>query len=87
MVRAMAITGFSPGIVITLIFALVPVILGTAMLRLARKPAPWTWVARIELVVIAVLGTVFWAGLLAGPALALIAALIPDMGAPFRENR
>lgn len=78
MVRALGISGFSPGVFITLAFVLVPVILGMAALRFARTPAPWNPKVRIAFVAIAVLGIIFWSGLLVGPVLALAAAIVPD---------
>ena len=78
MVRALAITGPSSGIIITLIFPLIAVSLGLVALRLTRSPEPWPVKVRISFGVIAVLGIIFWSGILIGPALALIAAIIPD---------
>jgi hypothetical protein len=78
MVRALGITGFSPGIVITLAFALIPVLLSIAALRLARLPEPWPLKIRIAFIVLGALGILFWAGFLIGPVFALIAAVVPD---------
>jgi hypothetical protein len=86
MVRALAITGFSSGIVITLIFALIPVILSIIALRLTRTPEPWPVKVRISFGVIAVLGIIFWSGILIGPALTLIAAIIPDRTKAIPKN-
>jgi hypothetical protein len=86
MVRALAITGPSSGIVITLIIALIPVILSIAALRLARTPEPWPVKVRISFGVIAVLGIIFWSGILIGPVLALIAAILPDRTPAIPKN-
>jgi hypothetical protein len=79
-VRALAITGLSSGIVITLFFALIAVSLGLAALRFTRTPEPWPGKVRILFGVIALLGIIFWSGMLVGPVLVLIAAIIPDRG-------
>lgn len=85
--RARGITGFSSGIVIILVFAVLGVILGTAALRLTRTQEPWPLKTRISFMVIAVLGILFWSGLLIGPVLTLIAAVLPDRGPAITESR
>jgi hypothetical protein len=77
MIRAMGIAGPSPAIVLTLFFALIPIVLGLWALRIARSPAPRSLQDRIFLVLIGVLGLVFWAGLVVGPVIAFIAAVSP----------
>jgi hypothetical protein len=77
MFRVFQITGVPPSAAITIFFAAVPVVLGIFTLRLARGPGPHSIRDRIALLLIGVIGLVFWAGLLIGPACALIAALVP----------
>jgi len=78
MVRVLRITGFSAGVVLTLIFALVPFMLGIWALRLAQIPSPHTLKDRLSLGIIGLLGLVSWAGLISGPVIALLAALTPE---------
>jgi len=77
MLRALSLTGYAPESTITLIFALIPVLLGTWALRLGRPGLPATRGNRLSLAVAGVLGLVAWAGLLIGPVLALVAAILP----------
>jgi hypothetical protein len=78
MVRAMAITGPFSSVVITLIFAIIPMALGIWALRIGRTSSTRTLQDRGSLVLIAILGLVFWAGLLMGPVLAIGAAVLPE---------
>ena len=77
MVRAIVITGPSSSVSLTLVFAIIPIALGLWALRLGRSPK-----RRIQdrgfLILIAILGLVFWAGLVIGPVLAIGAAVIPE---------
>jgi hypothetical protein len=78
MLRVFQITGgVPPSAAITMLFAAIPVVLGIFTLRLARGPGPHTIRDRIALLLIGVIGLVFWAGLIIGPACALIAAVVP----------
>ncbi len=61
--RALRMTGPSPAVGVTLVFALVPVVLGLWALRIARSPAPRSLRNRVFLVMVGALGLVFWAGL------------------------
>jgi uncharacterized membrane protein SirB2 len=78
MFRALMVTGPSAGVVITLIFALIPIILGIWSLRIARSPSPQSKKDRLLLGIIGLLGLLFWAGLILGPVIAFIAALVPE---------
>ena len=77
MFRVLMVTGFSAGVIVTIIFAFIPIILGIWALRAARSPSPLTKKDRLSLGIIGVLGLVFWAGLIIGPVIAIIAALVP----------
>jgi len=78
MLHAVNITGYSPGVLLTLLFILVPAGLGLSALRIARQPGPRTLRDRIYLLIIGIAGLIFWAGLVIGPVLAIIAAVVPD---------
>jgi hypothetical protein len=77
MLRAFSLTGYSPEGFITVIFAIIPVLLGVWILRLGRPGRRPTGMSRISLALAGALGLVAWAGLLAGPVLALVAAILP----------
>lgn len=78
MFYALGITGYSGSVMLTLIFALIPTLLGTWMLRIARSGASRTIANRLLLAAIGGLGLVFWCGLIVGPVLAFVAAAIPE---------
>jgi hypothetical protein len=78
MMRAMAVTGPSSSVVLTLVFAIIPIALGIWTLRLGRSSSRRTMQERTFLVLIAILGLVFWAGLIIGPVLVIGAAVLPD---------
>jgi hypothetical protein len=78
MVRAITVTGTSPSVVLTLAFAIIPIALGIWALRIGRTSSRQTMRDRAWLVLIAVLGLVFWAGLIIGPVLAIGAAVLPE---------
>ena len=78
MVRVLMVTGFSAGVIVTLILAFIPVILGVWILRIARSTFPLSKQNRFSLGIIGLLGLLFWAGLIIGPVIAFIAALVPE---------
>ena len=78
MVRALMVTGFSSGVVLTLIFAMIPTLLGIWALRVARLTSPHSQKDRLFLGIIGLLGLVFWAGLIIGPVIAFLAAVLPE---------
>jgi hypothetical protein len=80
MIRALSLTGFTPVCIVTLIFAIIPALLGLWLLSLGRPGLPDTRRRRLSLAVAGVLGLVAWAGLLLGPALALLSAILPGSG-------
>jgi hypothetical protein len=78
MVRALGITGWDPSAILTLIFISIPVGLGIVALRTGFGPGqPVLAKDRVLLAVIGVLGLVFWGGLIIGPVIAFIAAIVP----------
>jgi hypothetical protein len=74
------VTQVSVGIdvIITIVFAAIPLILGLATLRIALKNSQEaTLRKRIYLIILGVAALFIWAGLIAGPILAIVAALLP----------
>ncbi len=77
----LSLIGTSAGaeVVITLVFALIPFILGAATLRLVlRKEERVSVKKRVYLVILGVVALFMWTGLLIGPVLAIIAGLMPS---------
>ena len=78
MVLALARSGLDPGLVATVFLAALPVGLGIWLLVLAeRRAGVWSPGARALLAVLGVAGLIVWGGWLAGPALAVVAAVLP----------
>lgn len=75
---AIAAAGTKPGaaILLTLVFALIPVILGILAIRVALRERIGTG-ERVAMVVLGALGLFVWAGLVIGPLLAFAAVLMP----------
>lgn len=86
LVRAIAVTGPSSSIVLTLIFAIIPIALGIWALRMGRTSSKRTMKERASLALIAILGLIFWAGLVIGPLLAIGAAVIPYQSKSFQTK-
>jgi len=75
----------SPDIIaiVTLIFALIPIILGYVILRILFKNTEKMSVTkRVVLVICGVLGLVFWAGFIIGPVFGIVTAVLPFKGFP-----
>ena len=85
MVRALAVTGPSSSVVLTLVFAIVPMVLGIWALRVGRESHVRTIQNRAFLLIIGILGLVFWAGLIIGPVLVIVASVLPDR-LPFHHS-
>ncbi|MDN7023869.1 hypothetical protein FGU65_03005 [Methanoculleus sp. FWC-SCC1] len=62
---------------VTLIAALIPILLGALMLAVGLRRSAGSRTDRIIVAVLGVLGLATWAGVLAGPVLAVIAAVLP----------
>ncbi len=73
------------GVALTIVFALMPILLGIGILRIAlssrRKMDTRT---RAYLAILGTLGFFAWAGLLVGPALALVASVLPSKAKPLQ---
>ena len=83
MVVALSRAGPDPALAVTVFLAALPIALGAVTLWLAsRRTAGWTTGARLALAALGAAGLVLWAGWIAGPALALVAALLP----PWRQS-
>ncbi|MCX6682407.1 MAG: hypothetical protein NTY71_05425 [Methanoregula sp.] len=79
MVRALGITGWDPSAILTLIFISIPVVLGIVALRTGfGSGQPVLAKERVVLAVIGLLGLLFWAGLIIGPVIAFVAAVVPE---------
>jgi len=78
MVRVLMVTGFFSGVFVTIILAFIPILLGILALRIARSSSPLSRKDRFSLGIIGLLGLLFWAGLIIGPVIAIIAALVPE---------
>jgi len=69
-------------LIVTLIFAILPIVLGLLTIRLAvRSSGYWTVRSRLYLVVLGVGALVIWTGYLIGPVLAIGAAVVPSRSA------
>jgi hypothetical protein len=69
----------SASVVVTLIFAGIPIILGYFILQFAIKgETKLTISKRIKLLIFGALGLVFWAGLIVGPIVVIITSFLPD---------
>ncbi len=67
-----------PGLIVTLVFALLPVIFGLLLWKRAqdfKEPEP---MERVKVVFYGMIGLFVWAGLIVGPIIAVISALLPD---------
>jgi hypothetical protein len=78
MFRALLVTCFSSVVIITLILAFIPILLGIWALCIARSPSQRSKMDRFSLGFISILGLLFWAGIIIGPVIAFSAALVPE---------
>ncbi|MFA6225127.1 MAG: hypothetical protein WC620_02845 [Methanoregula sp.] len=78
MMRVMAVAGPSSSVAFTLVFAIIPIVLGIWALRMGRRSSGRTIRDRAFLVLLGILGLIFWAGLVIGPVLAIGAAVLPE---------
>ncbi len=68
-------------ILVTLIVALIPIVLGTVMLVVGLRRRSGI-ADRAAMVVLGIVGLFTWAGVIAGPALAILSAVLPGDGKP-----
>jgi len=65
-------------LILTLVFSMLPVVLGLVMIRkMIKQKIPWSTRDRVIFAAFGILGFAFWAGLLVGPALAIIVSILP----------
>lgn len=79
----LALTTVKPdlSVLVTVVFALIPILLGIAILRLTTKDRDHiSKRVRILLAVLGILGLFAWAGLIVGPALSLLTSVLPAKG-------
>jgi hypothetical protein len=78
MVRTLGITGWDNSAVLTLLFIIIPVVLGIAAIHTGFAAGhPVQPKERAIIAVIGVLGLLFWAGLIIGPVIAFAAVVVP----------
>jgi hypothetical protein len=78
MAIALSISGASAAVVVTLIFAAIPIILGFYILKFSIMAEPeLTPKNRLRLLLYGILGFVFWAGLLVGPSIVILVSILP----------
>jgi len=81
MILALIGTSAGAALGITLAFALIPIALGLATLRLSlTREERASLSKRVYLVILGVIALFTWAGLLIGPVFAIIAGLVPSSG-------
>lgn len=74
LVHTVSLTGYVPAVLLTLFFIIVPVILGVLLLNISLNlPATGPVHVRpaLELIVLGILGFLFWCGFIVGPLLAI----------------
>jgi hypothetical protein len=78
MILALAATGPDFSAVLTIVFISMPILFGVAILRLTMKDSKSvTKRVRAFIAILGLLGLFTWAGLLIGPALALLTSILP----------
>jgi hypothetical protein len=74
---AIARTGFGAGIIVTLIFILIPVLLGVFILLRIMSKEKLEKNKRIAFFIYGILGLLFWCGVIVGPVLIILASVLP----------
>lgn len=67
------------GIIITILFALMPIILGYLLLKASRDFKEPNKEKRLKVLAYGLLGFVVWAGLIIGPIIAVISSIVPTI--------
>ena len=79
MIVALTRASLVPEVGVTLVFAAIPILLGTSALRLALKQEEKIRTRkRVYFVILGLLALFMWAGLLVGPILAIVTSLLPS---------
>jgi hypothetical protein len=74
---AMGRSGFGAGVIVTLIFILIPVLLGLFLLLRVLKGEKLEKNKRLAFFVYGLLGLFLWAGVIVGPVLVILASILP----------
>lgn len=78
MAIALTRTTVTSAIIVTIIFALLPLIAGIGMLRVALSVRDKVELkARLKMAILGIVGLFIWAGLVIGPFIAIVASLLP----------
>lgn len=78
MAIALSRAPLTSSVIITIIFALLPLIAGIALLQVAMSaPSAIKTKARVKMAFLGIAGLFVWAGLVIGPVLAIVASLLP----------
>ncbi len=85
---ALSVTGWDPGAGLTIVFAVIPLVLGAGAFVISLRASEDQQLSqRIGMLVIAGLGFAFWAGILIGPAFAVLSAIAPPYGNAGKEEK
>jgi hypothetical protein len=75
---ALTVAPVTSAVIITVIFALLPIIAGIVLLKVVLTAQEEVTVKkRIEMAILGIVGLFIWAGLLVGPVLAIVTSLLP----------
>ena len=78
MTRALSRAPWTSSVMVTIVFALLPLIAGLALLHIAMQaPSAIKTKARVKMAFLGIAGLFIWAGLVIGPVLAIGASLLP----------
>ncbi len=77
MILALTTAAADLSVVLTAVFILIPILLAMAIFRLTINRKQITYRSRVFVAIIGVLGLFVWAGLIIGPALAILTSLLP----------
>ncbi len=81
---ALTVAPMTAAVIVTVIFALLPIIAGIILLKVVLKAqAGVTVKSRIEMAILGIVGLFIWAGLLVGPVLAIVVSILP----PFTKEK
>ncbi|KYC45706.1 MAG: hypothetical protein APG12_01059 [Candidatus Methanofastidiosum methylothiophilum] len=69
---------FSESALITAVFASIPIVLGITIFGYTSKVGPRTVQTKLSLLLLSGLGLIFWAGMILGPAVVIISAMLPS---------
>ncbi|UCD91606.1 MAG: hypothetical protein JSV43_04950 [Methanobacteriota archaeon] len=76
---ALSLSGLTAAAAVTLIFIMIPVLLGFLLIRkVIRKKSELTVLGRVTFLILGFVGLFLWTGLIIGPILAVVAGLLPS---------